>query len=337
MADHASTLTPPEVQLPEGYTSRPATLDDLDAVYRVISDDALATSGAVDYRHIEIKTFWTGLDFDMTTDTLAVIAPDGQMVAYTDMEQTQHARLYFGVFVHPSVYGMGLGTSLLHAMEARCERHIPLADPTARITFNTGTNNMNTAAHEIFRCAGYHHIRSFQRMEMELPSELVAPVWPEEITLRTVSGEQDAPIVFETVEAAFSDHWGHTPGKLGEWKHWTFDQPDFDPTLYFLAFAGDELAGVALCERRDEQIGWVNQLGVRRGWRGKGLATALLRHAFSEFAKHGLTRAGLNVDAQNLTGAKRLYEGVGLQVARQFDAYQKEVRSGIEPSVQSLS
>ncbi len=44
MAEHTSTLAPSEVQLPSGYTSRPATLDDLDAVYRIISDDALASS-----------------------------------------------------------------------------------------------------------------------------------------------------------------------------------------------------------------------------------------------------------------------------------------------------
>jgi hypothetical protein len=43
------------------------------------------------------------------------------------------------------------------------------------------------------------------------------------------------------------------------------------------------------------------------------------------------------VDAQNLTGATRLYEAAGMRVDQAHDYYEKELRPGKEISVQSLS
>ena len=106
------------------------------------------------------------------------------------------------------------------------------------------------------------------------------------------------------------------------------DSPRFDPTLWFVAEEGDEIAGVALCswhQSGDPQFGWVNVLGVRRPWRKRGLGLALLLHAFAEFGRRGATRVGLGVDAENTTGAVRLYERAGMSVARRNDTYEKVV------------
>ena len=78
-------------------------------------------------------------------------------------------------------------------------------------------------------------------------------------------------------------------------------------------------------------------LSVRRPWRRKGLGMALLYHSFGEFYRRGTRKVGLDVDSQNLTGATRLYERVGMRVNRQYDSYEKELRPGIELSTQSLS
>ena len=81
----------------------------------------------------------------------------------------------------------------------------------------------------------------------------------------------------------------------------------------------------------------MNSLSVLRPWRRKGLGLALLHHAFGEFYRRGYHKAALYVDAQNLTGATRLYERAGMHIVRQFDKYEKELRPGIELSVQSLA
>jgi ribosomal protein S18 acetylase RimI-like enzyme len=84
-------------------------------------------------------------------------------------------------------------------------------------------------------------------------------------------------------------------------------------------------------------MGWVGSLGVLRPWRKRGLGLALLRHSFNEFYRRGKRKVGLGVDAQNLTGALRLYENAGMHVHKAFDQYEKELRPGQELSVQSLS
>ena len=84
-------------------------------------------------------------------------------------------------------------------------------------------------------------------------------------------------------------------------------------------------------------MGYVNDLGVRRAWRKRGLGLAFLQHAFGEFYRRGYRKVGLGVDAQNLTGALNLYRKAGMHIHQQFDMYEKEIRPGKEISVQSLS
>ena len=75
---------------------------------------------------------------------------------------------------------------------------------------------------------------------------------------------------------------------------------------------------------------------MSRPWRKRGIGLALLRHSFNEFYRRGRRKVGLGVDAQSLTGALRLYEGAGMHIHQTFDQYEKELRAGIEISVQSL-
>jgi ribosomal protein S18 acetylase RimI-like enzyme len=102
----------------------------------------------------------------------------------------------------------------------------------------------------------------------------------------------------------------------------------FDPTLWFLAWDGDELAGFALDYPEfgtDAALGLVQWLGVRKPWRRRGLAEALLRRSFAELYGRGKHRIGLGVDAQNVTGALRVYERIGMQMTRRYGIWQKDL------------
>jgi ribosomal protein S18 acetylase RimI-like enzyme len=92
----------------------------------------------------------------------------------------------------------------------------------------------------------------------------------------------------------------------------------FEPALWFLALAGDELAGFSICRQdtNDPAAGHVELLGVRRPWRRQGLGEALLLHSFQAFRQLGWTRGTLGVDASSPTGATRLYERAGMRVYR---------------------
>ena len=50
-------------------------------------------------------------------------------------------------------------------------------------------------------------------------------------------------------------------------------------------------------------------------WRGRGVASALIVRALGALRDRGMTEAALGVDAQNETGALRLYEAMGFREA----------------------
>jgi mycothiol synthase len=108
----------------------------------------------------------------------------------------------------------------------------------------------------------------------------------------------------------------------------------FDPSLWFLAWGGELLAGISLCGYYLEN-GIVDTLGGRRPWRRRGSGRALLRHTFAEFYRRGTTLVDLSVDAQNLTGAPRLYERAGMSMLMGYNLYEKELHSGVELRVQT--
>jgi mycothiol synthase len=175
------------------------------------------------------------------------------------------------------------------------------------------------------RRRGYEFVRHFFEMKMDLFVEPAAPAWTEGLTVRTFSPE-DARAVFEADREAFEDHWDSFHVSFDEWSEYFLGSSGFDPDLWFLAEDGDHLAGYALCSNEGgETMGAVNVLGVRRPWRRRGVGTALLLHAFHEFRRRGREQARLAVDAENLTGAVRLYERAGMHVARRFERFSKDV------------
>jgi ribosomal protein S18 acetylase RimI-like enzyme len=62
---------------------------------------------------------------------------------------------------------------------------------------------------------------------------------------------------------------------------------------------------------------------VLPAWRGRGIASALLAQALRRFQAEGLPRAGLDVDAENPSGAVRLYQKHGFEIARETIHYGK--------------
>ena len=179
------------------------------------------------------------------------------------------------------------------------------------------------------------------RINMDTPP--TEPEWPAGITLRIFNPETDMEQVYRAVDESFRDHYGHVDVPFEEglerFKHFMTSYEGFDPSLWFLAMDGDEIAGICLCRNHaydNHDVGYINTLGVLRNWRKRGIGLALLRHSFAELYRRGRRMAGLGVDAQSLTGALRLYESAGMHVHQAFDRFEREIRPGKEISVQSL-
>jgi ribosomal protein S18 acetylase RimI-like enzyme len=142
--------------------------------------------------------------------------------------------------------------------------------------------------------------------------------------VRTFDLERHARAVHALVEEAFADNERHDTQSFEEWQAFMIDREAFEPGLWFVAEAAGQVAGVVLCPDYAGE-GWVRQLAVARDWRRRGLGTALLRQAMTEFHRRGRDRIGLVVDSWNRTGAKELYERAGLHVAREHTRMEKEL------------
>ncbi len=321
--------------LPKNFLVRHPSMDDVPAVYELISICDKAEYGTPDLTEEELRSEWSSPTLNLETDVWIVFSPESKLIGYAAVGHREHIRVFAFTRVHPDYRNQGMGNYLLRLAEARALQHIPEAPPDARVTLNHWTSNLNVEAQQVLEQEGFTRIRTHWRMEIDMQQAPPAPEWPEGITVRTFVPGQDDRRVFEMDEEAFQDHWGHLPGNFEEWKHWAIERENFDPTLWFLAFDGDKIAGGSLCAYYMD-LGWVDSLAVLRPWRRKGLGMALLLHSFGEFYRRGIRTVGLGVDSQNLTGATRLYLRAGMHVAREHHTYMKELRAGKELSTQSI-
>jgi mycothiol synthase len=214
-------------------------------------------------------------------------------------------------WVHPNAFGRGVGTAIVDWIETRAHE---LGSLETRI----GILQEDERAACLLRRRGFEPIRSFFRMVIDLDGEPEPPAWPEGFEVAPLGLAEEREL-YQVLEDAFVDHWGHTPRPYEEW----LAAHELEYDLCFLVRTGGEVAAGALCKRELFGTGWVDVLGTRRPYRRMGLGEALLGHAFRELYARGARRVGLGVDAENPTGATRLYERVGMRVASASDVYSK--------------
>ena len=161
-------------------------------------------------------------------------------------------------------------------------------------------------------------------MRIALDEDPQEPEWPDGYTARTMRDAEERRF-YDAQMASFADTWMFSPEPYDVWRHWMVEDPSFDRSLWFLAEKGDELAGIVIARAPENEpgVGWVRILGVIPEHRQQGLAQALLRHTFREFANRGFNAVALGVDAENPTGAVRVYERAGMHVERTSLIYEK--------------
>lgn len=335
-----------EVTLPEGFTARGAGMDDVEPsleLYNlwsrsVIGEDEITDVGA-------IRNEWVSPGFDPAEDIRLVFDPDGTLVGYIEAWTTAKPPVHPWLWgrVHPDYSGLGIGTWMLTWAESHVMRVLDDLDPDLRFAPRVGIYRQAHESEKLFEDLGYRQVRSNYEMRIKLDAAPPQPIWPEGLELRPFNLETDIEAVYLADQEAFRDHFGFVEMPIEEgmarFRHFMTDYEGFDPSLWYIAWDGAEVAGFCLCRSgsySDPDLGYVNILGVRRPWRKRGLGLAFLHEAFGEFYRRGKRKAGLGVDAENLTGALRLYEKAGMHVHKQFNLFEKELRPGREISVQSL-
>lgn len=213
--------------------------------------------------------------------------------------------------VRPRWKGRGLGVQLVGRSEAAGRAH-----GAKRIhQFAFGADPAATA---LLSAQGYRDVRHFYEMAIDLSE---APP-PPALRVEAVQ-EEDLRAFHSALDEAFQDHWEHHGSPFEEWWERHSANPSLDLSVWFLIRDGDEIAAVTRNEGNRNGGGYIGAIGVRRPWRGKGYAKALLAHSFREFFERGLTRVTLGVDATNPTGATHLYERVGMRIEMENIVWEK--------------
>lgn len=315
----APLVPPAPPTLPDGLLARPASSGDLEAVVALCLRCDLADLGTPDTDTDDILSAWRRPGFDLAKDTVVVLAGEGEVVGYGDVFDGREA---FG-YVDPGWRGRGIGAWLLRRVEELARGRQAQRGRDDR-TLEVGAPHADRAFRALAEREGYRPGRSSWLMRLDMAVPPPSPAWPEEVAVRRFVREADARAVHRLVQDAFADIGNQPPRSFEFWEQVNLERDDFDPALWFLAVAGDELVGVCLCFS-GSLGGYVAQLAVRRDRRGRGLGDALLRHGFAELWRRGRRQVWLHVDSENRTGATRLYERAGMRVEHRLDCWVKRL------------
>lgn len=296
-------------------------------------------------------------DFNLNYATLVNCDPqrdiviaevDGRMAAYARvfwLDQVDGSRTYenFG-FVDPEWRRRGIGWAMHRQNEARL-REIAASHPDTAMKW-LSSEAVDTAPGTIalLERSGYSVVRWFYEMVAPALDGITPPPMPDGLEVRPVTREMFRAIWDASVEA-FRDHWGEPEATEADWRRFC-EQPDHaEQPFWMVAWDGEQVAGsvitvVPVEENREHARArvYVESVSVRRPWRRRGVARALLARSLVAAREAGFTSASLGVDVDNPAGALGLYESLRFAPVKRQMAYRKPLDAdGRPPTLASTS
>jgi len=268
-----------------------------------------------------------------------MVEANGEMIGYKRVSWWQeldgtYIYNHFGNLV-PEWRGKGIGRALVRHSEARLreiareEEH----DASLPALFDTWALDNQRHLVTLLLSEGYETVRhAYDMVRPDLENIPDIPL-PEGLEVRPVQPEHYRAIYDAEIEA-FQDHWGSDVREESDFERWLTAWPiSFQPQIWQVAWEGDQVAGMVrnfIIEEENRKFnrkrGYTESISVRRPWRRRGLARALIARSFKMHKELGMEEAALGVDAQNPNGALQLYESMGFKVVKHGAAYRKPVR-----------
>ncbi len=295
------------------YSVQSAKPSDLEAVYKIIANQNTLDYGSALITLDDLQKKWQ--EINLGNDTCIAYA-NREVQGYAELTDGDWATIYLA-----DRGNVDLAFHLLMILEGKVT-----SQHKGKVNLFTRISEKNNTLLRLFASNGYRSNLSFLIMETVLTEAPPAPEWPSGISVRTFTRNQDEEATYRADEEAAEDKGYHNPLSYEAWvKRMGMDKASFDPSLWFLACEGAEIAGVALnVVNKESNTGWIDHLSVRRAWRKRGIGKALLLHSFHEFYRKYIYTIRLSVDSKSLTNAPRLYESVGMQTVQQYHIYKKE-------------
>jgi mycothiol synthase len=334
-------------QLPEEYQVKPMSLDYAEETVALLNDVTVEFSGSPKFSFDGMIGEWSLPGMDLDSYVRIVLSPAGRVIAYGELWDIfkPYVHKYAFIRVHPDHRGKGIGSWLLTFAEERAKERLDLAPQGTKVTLKAGTFGKDRAGNELLNAHGFERVRIYYTMKIQLDQPPQKPRTPDGIVIRAIQRETEEEAYFRAAQEAFMDHYGFVEEPFEDyyqrWQHMIASDPGrYDPSLWLAAYDGTEIAGI--CFNRPQlanstELGWVGMVGVRRPWRRRGIAEAMLQESFQLFYERGYQWVGLGVDADSLTGATRLYEKAGMKVTDETFTFQKVLRDGRELGTEDLS
>ena len=130
-------------------------------------------------------------------------------------------------------------------------------------------------------------MRTFREMRFELEVAPPTPAWPDRLRVVAFDPERDARAFHAAHQEAFADHWDWNPRDFASWSQGHIERERFDPALWCVVRAGDEIVAGTISTGDTYGGGFVQALFTRRPWRKQGVGAALLADAFGRFWERG--------------------------------------------------
>jgi len=265
---------------------------------------------------------------------VAIAEDAGRVVGYGRVAYQQELtgdRIYEVIpFVDPVVAGSALFGAMIDALEARA-RAIAAAHPSGTKLFETFGGDLAPQRDAQLLARGYAAARHFYSMVRPSVDDLPDAPMPEGLEVRDVRPEH-LPAIWAAADEAFRDHWGYVEPSADDYERFVNDPVTNDTSLWRVAWDGDEVAGqvrgfinIDENQRLNRRRGYTEFISVRRPWRRRGLARALIAASFPLLRARGMTEAALGVDTENTSGALRIYEGCGFVAVSRQATYRKPI------------
>ena len=300
--------------LPDGYRVRDVDRDaDLAPVVRLLRLCDEHDAGVTDASETWLRDDWRS---SSNRGALVAETTGGDVVAYLSLEAADPSAsvtMYFPLApdVRPALRGPWTTFA--------AERVEELAGPDA---IRYAVVAAEEGAGPALDAEGYALARVFWHMERTIDTTYHAGPPPPDVTIRAYDEARDDRLAWRLVEDSFAEHYGQEPVSWDSWRSDMLEASTWDPALVWIAERSGDPVGIVICQDIDG-VGWIGDLGVREGARGKGIGRALLEHGFAILAARGRTLVRLNVDSANETGAAGLYERAGMHVLRAFHCYER--------------
>jgi mycothiol synthase len=311
--------------LSDGYTWRRATLADAEAIFELTVAYNRAVVGFPDRTLDDVRNDLGEPGFVLETDSWLVSDRDGALIgfAWAFRKGTGEQVDIDVVTSDDDVAGWMYDQVLARA------REMATAGGHQQAVVDQGIYREDARIRALAEVRGFTPATTFYRMRIDHGRTAPTATAPPGVTLHADTGQEDFRRAAHAVLAAsFKDHFGWITKPFEEWHDTLEEDSTFDWSQLTVAELDSRPVGILLTNDEfveDENCGYVADLGVLAEARGRGIATFLLRTAFTTDIAAGRTGTILHVDGNNTTPALGLYEGVGMRRVLTIDVCRQTV------------